>query len=224
MDGDGYTELLDHPDGAAHYGAWIALLLIAAKCKPRGTLARSDGSPHNPATLRRLSGVSPAVYSAALARLVKIGWIEVIQQIPVHMAVSGVYPALPGVLAAQMSPTHTQQDTPVHTRTEHTHTIAPVNGNGGIKLPEHFDRFWERYPLKVERDAACHAYLSVVRPENEVEVFACLGRYLASDQVFRSVVSKPANWLFQQDRDGWKADWPLNAAEAKARRLAGEEE
>jgi hypothetical protein len=25
MDGDGFTELVDHPNGAAHLGAWLAL-------------------------------------------------------------------------------------------------------------------------------------------------------------------------------------------------------
>jgi hypothetical protein len=38
-DGDGYTELLDHPDGAAHYGAWCAMVQVASKCDPRGTLS-----------------------------------------------------------------------------------------------------------------------------------------------------------------------------------------
>jgi hypothetical protein len=35
MDGDGYTELVDHDDGAAHLGAWCAIVQIASKCDPR---------------------------------------------------------------------------------------------------------------------------------------------------------------------------------------------
>ena len=76
MDGDGYTELLDHPDGTAHLGAWLALLLIAAKCEIRGTLSRSGGIPHDPASMSRISRVDPALFRAVLPRLVSIGWIE----------------------------------------------------------------------------------------------------------------------------------------------------
>ncbi len=32
-DGDGFTELLDHPNGIAHYGAWVLILQVASKCR-----------------------------------------------------------------------------------------------------------------------------------------------------------------------------------------------
>ena len=32
MDSDGYTELVDHPNGAAHLGAWFAIVQIASRC------------------------------------------------------------------------------------------------------------------------------------------------------------------------------------------------
>jgi len=31
QDGDGYTLLLDHPNGAAHYAAWVALVLVSSR-------------------------------------------------------------------------------------------------------------------------------------------------------------------------------------------------
>jgi hypothetical protein len=39
--GDGYTELLDHPNGSAHYGAWCALLAVASKCSYVGNISRT---------------------------------------------------------------------------------------------------------------------------------------------------------------------------------------
>lgn len=75
MDGDGYTELLEHVDGAAHYGAWVAIVLVASKCDPRGTLLRSTGTPHDPVTLSRISRLPPEVFESALPRLVQIGWV-----------------------------------------------------------------------------------------------------------------------------------------------------
>ena len=32
-DGDGYNEIMDHPDGLAHFAAWILILQVASKCK-----------------------------------------------------------------------------------------------------------------------------------------------------------------------------------------------
>jgi len=79
MDGDGYTELLDHPDGAAHYGAWIALVCVAARTKERGTLQRDAGIPHDAATLARISRIGVRYYNEAIPRFVAIGWLDLVE-------------------------------------------------------------------------------------------------------------------------------------------------
>lgn len=82
MDGDGYTQLLDHENGAAHFGAWCAIVEIGSKCDPRGTLIRPDPSniggfsPHNARSLSRISRIPETVFSVVLPLLVTIGWIE----------------------------------------------------------------------------------------------------------------------------------------------------
>jgi len=97
LDGDGFTFLMDHADGAAHYGAWLALVLIASKCDPRGWLVRDElragdfrrtppegGAtlkyvakiPHSIDDLARLSRIAPNVLRAAIPRLMRIGWLE----------------------------------------------------------------------------------------------------------------------------------------------------
>jgi len=78
QDGDGYTVLVDHEDAAAHLGAWLAILQIASKCDPRGTLVRGNGKPHTPQSLARISHLDAAILQAAIARLLdeKIGWME----------------------------------------------------------------------------------------------------------------------------------------------------
>lgn len=75
-DGDGYTELLDHPNGAAHFGAWCALVQTAARCGERGTLLRSGGRDHDPASLARVTRIPEAVWIEVLPRLASIGWIS----------------------------------------------------------------------------------------------------------------------------------------------------
>lgn len=97
------------------------------------------------------------------------------------------------------------------------------------KTSQRWSEFLERYPMKVEIDAAAQEFISVVTVENEEQAFACLARYLASDQVKRGIVMKPANWLRQQNRDGWLAEWPAAVNgnghhETRAQRLAREME
>lgn len=80
-DGAGYTELLDHPNGAAHFGAWCALVQVAAKCSPRGVLARSaaepPGRPLDATDLARMTRIPRQVIEEAIPRLAGIGWIDV---------------------------------------------------------------------------------------------------------------------------------------------------
>jgi hypothetical protein len=77
MDGDGYTELLSHENGALHYAAWMAIILIASKCKPRGTLIRESGIPHDVHSLSRISRINVQTFVQAIPRLVQIKWLSV---------------------------------------------------------------------------------------------------------------------------------------------------
>lgn len=75
-DGDGYTELMDHPDGTSHFGAWVGVVQVASRCDPRGTLVRDSGEPHTVSTLARMTRIPVSILESALPRLVAIGWIE----------------------------------------------------------------------------------------------------------------------------------------------------
>ena len=77
QDGDGYTELVEHPNGAAHLGAWCAIVQVASKCNPRGTLLREAGRPHDSSSLARQTRLRKEVFDEVLPRLTgSIGWIE----------------------------------------------------------------------------------------------------------------------------------------------------
>lgn len=87
-DGDGFTDLMDHANGMAHYGAWALIAQVAAKCDPRGTLLRDyrtrvrDGAESIKAydfeSLARVTRGSVKVFEEAIPRLISIGWLEVI--------------------------------------------------------------------------------------------------------------------------------------------------
>lgn len=99
-DGDGYTELLDHPNGMAHYAAWCLLLQIASKCElpadacgknalpcdKRGTLLRDGAKPHDAGSLARQTRGNRDVFAEAIPRLVSIGWLEIVDIDGVNVA------------------------------------------------------------------------------------------------------------------------------------------
>ena len=86
QDGDGYTELLDHKDGASHYGAWVAIVQVASRCDPRGTLLRDGRTSlhcskiaHDSASLSRMTRIPKHILQAAIERLISIGWLEAVE-------------------------------------------------------------------------------------------------------------------------------------------------
>lgn len=76
LDSDGYVELLDHVDGAAHFGCWIACVEVASNCHPRGDLLRDSRTPHDVASLARLTRIPAKLLQVAIRRLLAIGWLE----------------------------------------------------------------------------------------------------------------------------------------------------
>lgn len=75
MDGDGYTEIITHKDGPSHYAAWLAIVFVASRCKERGILMRDNGTPHDAASLARISQIPARTFTAAIPRLVAVGWL-----------------------------------------------------------------------------------------------------------------------------------------------------
>jgi hypothetical protein len=73
---DSFVELVSHQDGAGHLGVWMALLMVASRAKPRGSLVWGNGQPHTPESLARLTRLPQAVVSTAIERLLAIGLLE----------------------------------------------------------------------------------------------------------------------------------------------------
>ena len=90
-------------------------------------------------------------------------------------------------------------------------TAADLDGPPSKRWPE----FWAKYPRKVNADAGCRAFMSVVTAANEERMFACLERYLASDESRRATMAAD-NWLFRCNRDDWLSDWPRAAPKTAA--------
>ncbi|MGD0775785.1 MAG: hypothetical protein ABSC05_23465 [Candidatus Solibacter sp.] len=70
-----YRLLVDHPDGAAHFAAWIVIVEIASTCKVRGTL-QEGGVSLSTRHLALKSGLPLALFESAIPRLMDTGWLE----------------------------------------------------------------------------------------------------------------------------------------------------
>lgn len=55
---NGYTLIMENPDGPAIYGCFIAVCILASKCTPRGELRSKDGSPLNIQAVSRRTRIS----------------------------------------------------------------------------------------------------------------------------------------------------------------------
>lgn len=78
LSNDSYIELIEHKNGAAHFGVWIACVEVAANSHPRGTLTRNGGTPHDSFSLHRRTRIPQVLIEQALERLCSppINWIE----------------------------------------------------------------------------------------------------------------------------------------------------
>lgn len=91
MDGDGYTELVDHPGGAAHLGVWVAMVQVASRCEPRGVLMRDGGRPHDAASLARVTRLPAGIFDEAIPRLLgSIGWLESVSVDEIQQDTAGI--------------------------------------------------------------------------------------------------------------------------------------
>jgi hypothetical protein len=195
LDGDGYTELVDHQNGVAHLGAWLTILQIASKCTPRGTLVGDSGEAHTPHSLARMSRIPASVYEEAIPRLMNIQWLE---------------------MQGESASAHDGAEIPHHSGT--TLRASDYEGKGmegmeakegneqngdhvGDDPPTRLDQFLASYPKKVKRDAAARAYVSVIDTEvKHGELMAGLQRWVASDQWQRSIEADGGRFVPDPDK------------------------
>lgn len=202
--GYGYLCLLDHPDGAAHFGTWVALLQIASKCEKRGTLMRSD-QPHTVASLSVLSRIPASVIETAVARLAspEVGWLEFVSSDGkvTHMAVSaGSAPESGARIEENRREENIKSISP---------TASPIGGSPASKpkppkepTPQDawFNQCWSIYWRKEHRSECYRAFCRHVKTTEKAEAIAKAVKsqsykYMANEVQFRPLFS---TWLNKQ--------------------------
>ncbi len=176
LDNEGYVELVTHPNGAAHLGAWVVTLQVASRCHPRGTLVRRDGHPHAPDSLSLISRIPMGIFAEALPRLVSLGWLEEIEI--AHLS------------APKAHPSDVEVTVPAHPTDEE----RTERKNRKKEVPAHADAVkhdpmpgWKwfslQYPAhRLNPDTDCQSWLAVVETsEIENGIREKLPRFLASE-------------------------------------------
>jgi len=89
FDSDGFVRLVEEfgDEAPALYGAWIALVLVAARCPIRGVLSTSNGDPISEARLAFVSRFPSTVFGKLIEWAHRIGWLEVLPSDDVRLAI-----------------------------------------------------------------------------------------------------------------------------------------
>lgn len=141
-----YLELVDHPDGPLHFAAWVSILQIAARSKVHGEISPSCADL--PQFCARLAHFPRSVFEGAIPRLIKIGWIEEIQQDTQDVAESAQNPR-----RTSANPVNKTVDIDIDSNTDSTHTqcarandeVVPTDRSGWNKLQfrEELKKIWK---------------------------------------------------------------------------------
>lgn len=110
-DGGAYCDLLDHPDGTGHLGAWLLIVQVASKMPCRGLLVDERGRSLDAKDIARRTRGDWEVIQDAIPRLVEIGWLQVVdieEDTQAHPACRD------GVLAHPDGSGDAPEKTPVH--------------------------------------------------------------------------------------------------------------
>ena len=161
LDGYGYKRLMQEKQGPAMFGAWCAILQLAAGCTPRGTLQRSNGEPMSTDDIAVLIAMPPQLVSKTLdmlsnANTSKLLWIEALQE---------------------------KSADPPQIR-----AVFPENGVSvlNLNLKEEFDRIWYRYPRKLGRKEAFRHFKASVKSESDLAAInTALDRFVAQMEAER---------------------------------------
>lgn len=93
-DGESYTSLITHNQGAILFSAWVLIVQVASRCNPRGVLVRDNKKPHTPLTLSLKTRAPQEWFEITLDYLSKeTDWL-VIQQVDGETPPSVICPSL----------------------------------------------------------------------------------------------------------------------------------
>jgi hypothetical protein len=77
-DGENFSNIVQHPEGAMIFSGFILMVEVASKCNPRGTLIKTDGTPHTPPSLSLKTRAPQKWFDSAIKFLeTHTDWLDV---------------------------------------------------------------------------------------------------------------------------------------------------
>jgi len=210
-DGDGYCQLVDHPDGAAHLGCWLAVLQVASKCTPRGVLVHDGGSPHTPESLARKTRLPAKLMRDAIMRLLEIGWLDGDVPAPVpgdSPALTGDSTDVPGDRPGRIEQNRTERTekdicaSPLKSASDARVSDDPFSLSGNQKsktdlTEEWFSAFWKAYWLRRARKPARIAFGKACKSQERFAEIMAAVTTQTPEMLSREPAKRPhaATWL-----------------------------
>lgn len=225
---NGYQSMLDEfgQEAAAVYGAWCALVSLAATAPERGLLATSKGEGWSPARIARMTYLSTEVFEKLIpwASSQPIGWLEVVTQPVVNQSSIDCQPVVNQSSTSQQTiddqpsielPNLTLPNITIPNTTQHIPADAGDERDGlddPDPCPFDFERdLWSKYPKRngkrLEKAKAVKQWgkLSVVDRE---EVCRAVGLY-ADHCEYKGALPKDCfRWLTGKHWKEWLDDEP----------------
>lgn len=168
QDGLGYKRLVaTSGNGAAHYGVWMAIVLLASKQRsPRqGYLTvngKSDGKPLTIEDLHLTTGLPKKIISEAFPRFVEVGWLEAIGSIRDDTPLPQGESERQHVATFQNNRKERKEDKSAISTAQVYVTFKKRQMNSAHL--EAFDQFWRAFKYKKDRSRAADAWLDIDWP------------------------------------------------------------
>lgn len=81
-DGENFSLIMAHKDGATIFAAFILMVQVASRCAPRGTLIRDNGKPHTAITLSAKCRCPVSWFETAIPYLeTETDWLQVVANV-----------------------------------------------------------------------------------------------------------------------------------------------
>jgi hypothetical protein len=149
-DSERYSEIMERDDSSEIFSAWILCLQVGARSKPRGSLVRSDGTPHTPSSLSVKTRGRKKWFEKALPFLTQVGWLECV------------------TTDSELTPSRLGDESKliVIERTEQNRTEQ--KGKNRTEVMEGFEEFWKAYPRKAAKGEALKVW-GKLSPDSELQ-------------------------------------------------------
>ncbi len=197
--GAGYNFLVDHENGAAHLGAWLAIIQASSKSDqsrrgqlPQGFPATLQGVSES---LSRTSRLKSGVFAEAIPRLLCIGWLTDTDPCGIIESTTSAVLGEPRTTSEKReNPPTTLHNSTLHNSTEQTPLPTVV---GGQQYSPAFLSWWGLYWNSKDKHSASKEYASA----GKALIAGGMSRedavsFLAAKVVeFREVFSKTETWF-----------------------------